>query len=367
MRVLLLDQYSDRGGGQRMLLETLRAIRRERWSALVGLPGEGGLLEQIAGLGFKTAAIGCGSYSSGRKSASDTLRFLCEMPRLAREIAGVASRFAPDVIYINGPRILPAAALARLSAPVLFHAHVAPPAAQRWLAGAALGALDARVVAVSRMVAEAWQRFAHVSVIANGVAGPPWPVAPRLQGAPRIGCIGRISPEKGQREFLVAARAILRAIPAARFFVYGAPLFGDAAALHYEQEVRAEAQGMPVEFRGWVDDVQEAFANLDLLLVPSVWMEPSPLVILEAFAAGVPAVAFRAGGIPELLDQVCDTPEEMARLAVEILSEPGRHSALAAAGRQAWQERYHPDRYHREIAGAIRAVAEGQASRRWSW
>lgn len=358
MRVLLLDQYSDRGGGQRMLLETLCAIRREGWSALAGLPGTGCVVELIGKLGFETAPIGCGAYSSGRKSAADTLRFLREMPRLACQIASLAARFVPDVIYINGPRILPAAALSRVTAPVLFHAHVAPPVAQRWLAGAALGALDARVVAVSRMVAEDWRPFARVRVVHNGVPGPPGPAPPRLEGPPRIGCIGRISPEKGQREFLAAAAAILRAIPAARFFIYGAPLFGDAAALRYEQEVRAQAQGMPVEFRGWVDDIQEAFAKLDLLLVPSVWREPSPLVIFEALAAGVPAIAFRAGGIPEFLDQVCDTPAEMAQMAVEILSDPARHRALAAQGRQAWRERYHPDRYRREIAAAMREVAE---------
>ena len=358
MRVLLLDQYSDRGGGQRMLLETLCAIRRQGWGALAGLPGKGRLLEQIDQLGCETVPIGCGSLSSGRKSAADELRFLRGMPGLAREIAGLAARFAPDVLYINGPRILPAAALARVTAPVLFHAHVAPPMAQRWLAGAALRALDARVVAVSQATAAAWRPFARVWVIHNGVPGPHEAAPPRLEGPPRIGCIGRISPEKGQREFLAAAAGILRAMPAARFFIYGAPLFGDAAALRYEQEVRAEAQNMPVEFRGWVDDIQEAFANLDLLLVPSVWREPSPLVILEAFAAGVPTVAFRAGGIPEFLDQVCDTPEEMAQMAAAILGDPARYRALAAAGRQAWRERYHPDRYRRDIAAAIREVAE---------
>ena len=97
----------------------------------------------------------------------------------------------------------------------------------------------------------------------------------------------------------------------------------------------------------------EAFANLDLLLVPSVWQEPNPLVILEAFAAGVPVIAFRAGGIPEILDQVCDTTEEMAEMAVEILRDRGRYEALAREGREAWRERYHPARYRREITEAL--------------
>ena len=42
-----------------------------------------------------------------------------------------------------------------------------------------------------------------------------------------------------------------------------------------------------------------ALSNLDVLVVPSIWPENSPLVIREAFLAGVPVVASRIGGIPE--------------------------------------------------------------------
>jgi glycosyltransferase involved in cell wall biosynthesis len=355
MRVLLLDQYSDRGGGQRMLLESLCAIRERGWNALVGLPGSGPMFEQVHGLGFRTAGIDCGRYSSGKKFAGDALRFLLEMPRLAGQVARLAESFAPDVIYINGPRLLPAAALARLPAPALFHAHTAmPSSAQRWLAGIALRELNAGVLAVSRSVAESWKPFARVSVVFNAVPGPIVPRAGRDSGPPRIGCIGRISPEKGQREFLRAAAEILKSIPEARFYVYGAALFGDSVARRYEMAVRESARGMPVEFPGWVDDVYDAFAGLDLLLVPSVWQEPNALVILEAFAAGVPVIAFRAGGIPEFLDCLCDTPEEMAAMAVEVLRDRDLYDALAQSGRESWRTRFHPSRYRREITEALK-------------
>jgi glycosyltransferase involved in cell wall biosynthesis len=180
--------------------------------------------------------------------------------------------------------------------------------------------------------------------------------ADRLAGPPRIGCIGRISREKGQREFLAVARRILQSLPDARFSIYGAPLFGDRAALRYEEEVRKEAVGMPVEFAGWVDDVYDALANLDLLLVPSVWQEPNPLVILEGFAAGIPVIAFRAGGIPEILDQLCDTPEEMATMAVDLLRDRERYCALSRSGREKWQARFSPERYRREITDALLAA-----------
>jgi glycosyltransferase involved in cell wall biosynthesis len=58
-----------------------------------------------------------------------------------------------------------------------------------------------------------------------------------------------------------------------------------------------------IEFAGWQGDAGRArlFAGADALVVPSIWPEPFGLVGLEAAAAGVPAVAFATGGIPEWL------------------------------------------------------------------
>jgi GT2 family glycosyltransferase/glycosyltransferase involved in cell wall biosynthesis len=51
------------------------------------------------------------------------------------------------------------------------------------------------------------------------------------------------------------------------------------------------------------DEVPQLLASFDLLVVPSIWEENSPLVIREAFAAGVPVVASRIGGIPEMVEE----------------------------------------------------------------
>src|SRR5207249_11023510 len=46
---------------------------------------------------------------------------------------------------------------------------------------------------------------------------------------------------------------------------------------------------------------REAFESFDTLAVPSVWFETGPLVVLEAFAAGIPVVGSNIGGISELV------------------------------------------------------------------
>lgn len=85
--------------------------------------------------------------------------------------------------------------------------------------------------------------------------------------------------------------------------------------------------------------VPEALRSLDVLVVPSVWPETSPLVIREAFLTGVPVVASNIGGIPELI--------EVERNG--LLFEPGDVDGLARALRRLAEE---PDLLLRLKAGA---------------
>jgi glycosyltransferase involved in cell wall biosynthesis len=390
MNLLLLDQFSQPGGAQQVLLDLLPGIRDRGWKAVVGLPGEGELFEQIRSLGFPVERIPCGPYAAGRKSAADAARFLTDTPALARQIARLAA--GVDLVYVNGPRLLPAAALAGLDAPVLFHAHsYLFPGAVRKLAGIALRRLDARVVGNCRFVVDVWRGFVkedRLSVIYNGVVGPDRPLPdakesgdapgdlrecggplrkvgasphsfPANEGRSSIGCIGRIAPEKGQLEFLQAARAIHGAVPDCGFVVYGAPLFsGDECA----ERVYAAASGLPVEFPGWVTDIYSAMSNLDLLLVPSAAHEATTRVIMEAFSAGVPVIAFRSGGIPEVVEDgrtgvLVSDAEEMARAAIELLRDGARYASIRAAARESWERNFTIARFREQVLRAIETAA----------
>ena len=76
------------------------------------------------------------------------------------------------------------------------------------------------------------------------------------------------------------------------------------------------------------DDV---FAGMDVLVVPSVWYENTPFVVLEAFAAGVPVVASDLGGLSEVVregENGCLFPAGDARslgaLLQSLAADPGR-------------------------------------------
>ena len=145
--------------------------------------------------------------------------------------------------------------------------------------------------------------------------------------------------------------------------IYGAPLFGDSAAARYAAQVRTDAEGLPLEFAGWVDDIYACMAQLDLLLVPSAGHEATTRVILEAFAAGVPVIAFASGGIPEVVEDgvtglLANNAEEMAQRAIELLTGDARRLiSIAQAARESWSRRFTLERYHQQILQAIEATA----------
>jgi glycosyltransferase involved in cell wall biosynthesis len=274
---------------------------------------------------------------------------------------------------VNGPRVVPAAALAGLECPVIFHSHSWLPAGiARTAAGVALRRMDARVVANCEFVASQWRRFVRterISVVFNGVAGPAAGQVRRSDGTVRIGCIGRISREKGQREFVAAAARIQEELPECRFVVCGEALFGSDDAERYAAEVRRAAAGMPIEFRGWVGNVYDALAELDLLVAPSNGPEATTRVIPEAFAAGVPVFAFDTGGISEVVENgvtgvLVRSVEAMAREAVALLSNRERRDSMARAARNAWERRFTKEKFQEQIleimseCGAARTAEE---------
>ncbi len=362
MKLVVVDQFSEPGGAQQQLLEELVEFRARGWDVLVGLPGNGAVFERVRELGFATERIEWGPFQSGRKSIGDAARFVWQRPRLRRQIGGMVARTGASLLYVNGPRLLPAVPA---GVPVVFHSHsyIGPGTAHR-LAGQALVRSRARVIANCEFVAAPWRQFVpaeRIAVIYNGVDGCG---SARRAGreALRIACIGRIAPEKGQLEFVAAARIIHRALPDARFEIIGAPLFAEGGTSQYDRAVRAAAAGLPIEFPGWVSDVNAALGRIDLLLAPSASHEATTRVILESFAAGLPVIAFRSGGIPEVIEegvtgQLAGSAEEMAALAIEVLRSPGRSEEMSRAARESWQRRFGLERYRREVAEALECAA----------
>jgi glycosyltransferase involved in cell wall biosynthesis len=365
VNILFLDQFSDLGGAQHCLLDLVPAVQAAGWNVSCATPGSGALLGKLRKRGVTVHSLPVAPLASGRKPPLDFLRFGLQTPGLAREISRLAAEVRADVMYVNGPRVLPAAALVarRTRRPLVFHCH--NHLGQRsasWLAGRSLQLARARVVACCRYVARPlWPYIdpGRMHVIYNGTAQT---VAARQAStsATRIGVIGRISPENGQVEFVEAAKLLAEKHPACRFVVCGAPLFSNAEAGCYFERTQKAAVGLPVEFLGWREDVAAVMADLDVLVVPSPSHTATPRVILEAYAARLPVVAFASGGIPEIVINhktgflvEPPTPKALAARLETLISAPDELRRVADRAYEAWKERFTLERYQREVLAVI--------------
>jgi glycogen(starch) synthase len=84
-----------------------------------------------------------------------------------------------------------------------------------------------------------------------------------------------------------------------------------------------------------------AWQRASISVVPSRWPDPCPTVVLEAMRAGVPVIASRSGGIPDLLDDGVEgvlvppgRPPALARAIAGLLADPDRAAVMGAAGRR---------------------------------
>jgi glycosyltransferase involved in cell wall biosynthesis len=147
----------------------------------------------------------------------------------------------------------------------------------------------------------------HVHFIPNGVDTEQFRSQPARDGAlrsrfgvgvatPLVGFVGRLSVEKGPDLFLRTALSVRAQCPGAEFV-----LVGEGPMLESLQTF-AGRFGLvdTVHFAGAQEDMPRIFNELDVV-VSSSRSEAMPLAVMEAMASGVPVVACKVGGIPDLV------------------------------------------------------------------
>jgi glycosyltransferase involved in cell wall biosynthesis len=204
------------------------------------------------------------------------------------------------------------------------------------------------LICVSAATARQFNGSSTTSVLYDGVARslvlPPRGGARAELGLPEnafvVAVTGRISDWKGQQVVVRAlAHEALAGIGAIGLFA------GDAAPgqEHYELELSRLAHELGVEDRlrlvGFRNDVATVLAAADAVAVPSIYEDPLPQSALEAASLGLPVVASKRGGLPEIIrDGITGrlvAAGDHAALALalrQLADDPSRAQELATAG-----------------------------------
>jgi glycosyltransferase involved in cell wall biosynthesis len=242
------------------------------------------------------------------------------------------------LVHAHTPRTALVASLASrlVGVPMVYHLH--SPAARdstrrvrnwlnAWLEQLCL-ARAAAVIAVSESLARDTLARGfdadRLFVVPNGVARRE-PRGPR-RSADRdwvLGAVALFRPRKGTEALLEALARLRAAGLSVRLRAVGG-----FETPRYENRLKHRATELglaeAVEWVGFTRNVDDELRQMDLFVLPSFFGEGLPMVVLEAMAAGVPVVASRVEGVPEVIRDQRDG----------LLVEPGDADALAAAVRR---------------------------------
>ncbi|MFM9913835.1 MAG: glycosyltransferase family 4 protein [Methylophilaceae bacterium] len=157
--------------------------------------------------------------------------------------------------------------------------------------------------------------------------------------------VGRLTAIKGVHVLIAAFREIHRQLPNTRLIITGSSFFGGAAKTAYEQELvrLAEPVNDAIVFTGYLphEKLKYLYSAVDMIVLPSVWQDPCPLVVLEAMAAGSCLVSSAVGGIPEVLETgkngvlvQADDAQALAQAVCKVLNDDVGKARMEVVARE---------------------------------
>ena len=273
--------------------------------------------------------------------------------RQATALKGFQAEFPFDLLHGWAARDWELAALAgwRCKRPAIGTLHDHPDAPfvrrkRRWLMRWCAGYGLKRIICVSGAVltacADSGYPRTKLEVVRNGLPPVEGSTTPRPPGPFRMGFLGAFSERKGLRMLFQIADA-LSGQSGPLWELHLAGNAADEAGERLLAELRSSYATRPwwprVKWLGWVKSPQNFLRTLDLLLVPSSGFDPFPTVLLEAGQSGVPTLASRVGGVPEIVADgqtgwlfEADQVEAAAQILNRLMASP---ELLQSAGQAA--------------------------------
>lgn len=342
-RVVHVVQELGLGGLERTVQALVRhADPRDPRPEVVCASGGGPLVAEIERGGIPVRVSGLRDY------------YPASIASLARSLRKVGA----GVVHCHGffAGVLGRAAAWWAGVPVLVHhLHTADPTlrGRHRRLERLLARVTTRVICCSRAVAEdAAERLGIprplLTVIPNGIDPPPETSRTEALGLlgnpapPVLGCVGSLTRHKGQAVLLEAVRRLPGAFRAGTVV-----LIGDGPERGALERLAGQpGGGWIVRFAGARCDARRLLPALDVAVVPSL-REGLGLAALEAMDAGLPVIASRVDGLPEVVEEdrtgLLVRPGHAGDLAaaiVRVLSLQDRGRSLGLRGRQAVEARF---------------------------
>jgi glycosyltransferase involved in cell wall biosynthesis len=183
-----------------------------------------------------------------------------------------------------------------------------------------------------------------------------------------IGYVGRLVPVKDVETLIQAAALARQRLPALRIIIAG-----DGECRSALEKLTTDLRlADRVQFLGWRRDLLDLYASFDLFALTSL-NEGTPVALIEAMAAGIPAIATSVGGVPDVLRDgesgILIPAQDAAALSdamCRVAAQAGRAADMAARARVDVARRYGAGRLVEEIAALYGQAVTRKRGTPWS-
>lgn len=183
----------------------------------------------------------------------------------------------------------------------------------------------------------------------------------------RLGIVGQIAPWKGHEDLLEAVALLRDGQPAIQLHVFGRGT--DTFESYLRQRAIELAIANRVVWHGFVSNPANIYRQFDVCVVPSRFEEPFGMVAVEASFCGLPVVATRTGGLPEIVKDgetglLCEAgnPQTLATCLRDLVRTSGLRRRLGSAARARAVALFSRERFIRDFRMVMDAPVAASAS-----
>lgn len=384
IHILYLHAGAEMYGADKVMLDLIKGLDKTVFTPYVILPTEGVLVDALKKEGVRVMVIPYPIMRRKYFNPKGIILYGLNLFKYANKIAKIAKKNKIDLIHTNTAAVLEGSIISRkLRIPQLWSIHeiIVSPKIMYKVTSWLISRFSNQTVVVSNAVKNHLEKTGYfhnkpLKVIYNGVDSErfnpnrdcdylyeEWNI-PR--DAKIIGMVGRVNSWKGQSDFLTAANQIMEKYPSVYTVFVGAAFEGEEWR---EKELNDKIAASPYAERiinmGYRTDGEAIYALFDIFVLPSTNPDPLPTVVLEAMATGKPVVAYRHGGVCEMVKEdyngvfadVCNPTDLAERIELLLTDEPERIE-MGVHSRQRLLEQFSIDAYVRNFSDVYQKLIE---------
>lgn len=359
-KILFLHAGAEMYGADKVMLDLIKRLDKNKYYPIVILPTNGALVDALKKEGVQVIVMPYPIMRRKYFNPKGLVQYGFGIVKYTNKIAQIAQKYRVDLVHTNTAATLEGSFVSKkLHIPQLWSIHeiIVSPKIMYTVTSKLIAKYSSIAIADSKAVKDYLEASGYfkedaVKVIYNGVDSnrfkpendcsylyKEWNIP---KNARIIGMMGRVNSWKGQGDFLKAANIIMGKYLDVYTVFIGAAFEGEEWR---EKELADAIAKSPYRNRiinkGYRTDSGAIYKLYDVFVLPSTNPDPLPTVVLEAMATGKPVVAYKHGGVCEMVKEGYNgllaevrNPKDLALKIETLLVDESRRRTMGENSRK---------------------------------